>query len=306
MFRFLPTLFTILLFSLLNNTTKNNLLLFSDETKLLSNEISISVKGISDNKNDGYQKDRQEAIMDAKRQACLKAGVSIKSTSTTENFITTYDYIESKSDAILLPGFNIMDIGYVDNGTYNVVLVGKIKTSIGSEESKTSKMNQKFRAEEGSLLNIIIWVNEGKKGNETITKDDYSDHTFLLDKLYDFLSRAKGITTIDKIDLTELEDSLNEIKISKEADKYGYRFISFIYIFEAGKKFNYVQKTPNIDGTYSNYDFKKRFRKNKKYILEVGGTNAIYFNRIKEYKKEITKSRNFDNFPGDFKIVYKR
>ncbi len=154
----------ILLIILLTITNSNNSILLSDQTNL-SNVTSISVKGISDNKNDGYQKDRQEAIMDAKRQACLKAGVSIKSSSTTENFITTYDYIESKSDAILLPGFNIMDIGYVDNGTYNVVLVGKIKTSIGSDESKTSKKNQKLKVEEASLLNIIIWVNEGKKGN---------------------------------------------------------------------------------------------------------------------------------------------
>ena len=35
--------------------------------------IDISVKGISDNKQEGAQKDRKEAIMDAKRQACEKA-----------------------------------------------------------------------------------------------------------------------------------------------------------------------------------------------------------------------------------------
>ena len=99
--------------------------------------IDISVKGISDSKNEGAQKDRKEAIMDAKRQACEKAGLQIKSKTTVENFQTVFDYIESESEALLLPGFQIIDIGYVADGTYQVVLTGKIKTVV--EEKISAK-----------------------------------------------------------------------------------------------------------------------------------------------------------------------
>jgi len=99
--------------------------------------IDISVKGISDSNKEGAQKDRQEAIMDAKRQACEKAGVQLKSTTTVENFQTIFDYIESKSEAVLLPGFQIIDIGYVADGTYQVVLSGKIK--VVKEEKISTK-----------------------------------------------------------------------------------------------------------------------------------------------------------------------
>lgn len=99
--------------------------------------LDISVKGISDNKNEGAQKDRKEAVMDAKRQACEKAGLKIKSKTTVENFQTAFDYIESESEAILLPGFQIIDIGYVADGTYQVVLTGKIKTVV--EEKISAK-----------------------------------------------------------------------------------------------------------------------------------------------------------------------
>jgi hypothetical protein len=89
--------------------------------------IEISVKGISDGKNDGAQKDREEAIMDAKRQACEKAGLTIDSRTTVNNFKVFNDLVETQSKGILLPGFQIIDIGYVADGTYQVVLSGKIK-----------------------------------------------------------------------------------------------------------------------------------------------------------------------------------
>jgi hypothetical protein len=97
--------------------------------------IDIMVKGISDAQNDGAQKDRMEATMDAKHQACEKAGIQIKSETTIENFQMVYDLIESKSEAILMPGYQLMDIGYAADGTYQVVLNGKIKII---EEEKIS------------------------------------------------------------------------------------------------------------------------------------------------------------------------
>jgi hypothetical protein len=97
--------------------------------------IDIMVKGISDAQNDGAQKDRMEAIMDAKQQACEKAGIQIKAETTIENFQMVYDLIESKSEAVLLPGYQLMDIGYAADGTFQVVLSGKLKVI---EEEKIS------------------------------------------------------------------------------------------------------------------------------------------------------------------------
>jgi len=90
--------------------------------------IDITVKGISDGANSGAQKDREEAILDAKRQACEKAGVVLESKTTVKNFQLMSDYIETQSKAVLLPGFQVVDVGYVADGTYQVVLSGKIKT----------------------------------------------------------------------------------------------------------------------------------------------------------------------------------
>ena len=110
--------------------------------------INISVKGISDGKNDGAQKDRQEAIMDAKRQACEKAGLTLESKTTVSNFTVLNDYVETQSKGVLLPGFQIVDIGYVADGTYQVVLTGKVKTRedevISTKELRYAKaMNDK-------------------------------------------------------------------------------------------------------------------------------------------------------------------
>lgn len=100
--------------------------------------LNITVKGISDDKNEGAQKDRNEAILDAKRQACEKAGVKLKSQSQVENFQVVFDYVESKAEAILLPGFQVIDVGYMADGTYQVVLSGKVQV-VEEEEQISAK-----------------------------------------------------------------------------------------------------------------------------------------------------------------------
>jgi len=103
-------------------------------SSIAQNTIDISVKGISDSQNDGAQQDRLEAILDAKIQACEKAGLSIQATSIRENFQITYDFVETQAETVLLPGFQIIDIGYVQDGTYQVVLVGKIQATNSEEK----------------------------------------------------------------------------------------------------------------------------------------------------------------------------
>ena len=113
-------------------------LLFSNG--LTQEIIDITVKGISDEKNEGAQKDRNEAILNAKRQACEKAGVQLKSTTKTENFQVVFDYIESQAEAVLLPGFQVIDVGYVADGTYQVVLSGKVQVAEKDEQISAKEL----------------------------------------------------------------------------------------------------------------------------------------------------------------------
>ncbi len=91
--------------------------------------IDVNIKGIDDGRKSNRQQDFREAVLDAKLHAIEQAGASIESITKVVNFQLKYDAVESKSKAILLPGFQIIDIGYVTDGTYQVVLVGKIQTT---------------------------------------------------------------------------------------------------------------------------------------------------------------------------------
>ena len=93
-----------------------------------SDEIQISIKGIDDGVKTTQQQDYKEAVLFAKQQAIERAGVMIKSKTTVENLIAKEDFIESKSEGILLPGYKIIDIGYTQSGNYQIVLIGRIKT----------------------------------------------------------------------------------------------------------------------------------------------------------------------------------
>ncbi len=124
--------------------------------------IDIAVKGISDSKKDGAQQDRLEAITDAKRQACEKAGLQLESKTTVENFQAVHDYIETQAKGILMPGFQIIDVGYLEDGAYQVVLSGKIKKlndeKIISKELRYAKsLNDRGKAREciGILMKYI-------------------------------------------------------------------------------------------------------------------------------------------------------
>ena len=88
--------------------------------------IWVSVQGISDGFRNSKQQDRDEAIMDAKLKAIEKAGVNVKSITEVENFVLKRDWIESKAEAYLLPGFQIIDIGYGEDGLYHVVFTGSV------------------------------------------------------------------------------------------------------------------------------------------------------------------------------------
>lgn len=87
--------------------------------------IDVLIKGIDDGVKTRRDQDYKEAVMNAKLQAIERAGVAIQSITKVENFAMKFDMVESQAGAVLLPGFQIIDMGYQQDGTYQVVLSGK-------------------------------------------------------------------------------------------------------------------------------------------------------------------------------------
>ena len=45
-------------------------------------------------------------------------GVKVEALTTAKDFVVQADYIESQAEAVLLPGYNIVDVGHQTDGTY--------------------------------------------------------------------------------------------------------------------------------------------------------------------------------------------
>jgi hypothetical protein len=93
----------------------------------IAETIDVNIKGFDDGVKTSQQQDYKEAVLHAKLQAIELTGASIESIMRAVNFQLKYDAVESQSKGILLPGFQIIDIGYVVDGSYHVVLIGKIQ-----------------------------------------------------------------------------------------------------------------------------------------------------------------------------------
>jgi len=115
-------------------------------TSTLAETLDVTIKGFDDGKKTSRQQDYKEAVLDAKRQAIEQAGVTVESKSKVRNAVLQEDFIESHAKAVLLPGFQIMDIGYMQDGTYQVVLTGKVQVQPKPSASE---------ADSGSLLLLM-------------------------------------------------------------------------------------------------------------------------------------------------------
>jgi hypothetical protein len=87
----------------------------------------VMLRGYDDGVKSSRQNDYQEAVLNAKLMAIERAGGKLSSFTQVENFQVKYDMVETKSEAYLLPGYNLMDMGYQEDGAYLVILSGRIK-----------------------------------------------------------------------------------------------------------------------------------------------------------------------------------
>ncbi len=247
--------------------------------------IDVAVRGVSDSQRDGAQKDRLEAILDAKRQAIERAGVKIESTTTVENFQTVYDYVEAQAEAILLPGFQIIENGYGEDGTYSVVLIGKIKTAAAEDDA------------DQATFHLIVWLYEGS--DERLK--DYQLH----DRLYSWLDQAHGEFTVGDLPVDKWEDFL--VAVSRNELLYGdRRAYAYTYRLPTGTIL-YNQSTRNSAGVYAvSKTQKMRLRPNGDYIMEAAGWNAIYFNDPGEFTGTATNLPFYGVYPTEFTTVYKK
>lgn len=140
-----------------------------------SETIDVQINGFDDGQKTTKQRDYKEAVLFAKREAIERAGVQIKSITSVTDLVVNSDYIESKAEAVLLPGYRIMDIGYQQDGTYLVILIGKVKTvseGIDSKELRYAKslINMGRRKKARGIINNII---KSSKDDNTVAEAMY-------------------------------------------------------------------------------------------------------------------------------------
>lgn len=105
--------------------------------------IEVLIKGIYDGAKTSRERSYKEAVMNAKLQAIERAGVSVTAITKVENFVLKYDMVESRANAVLLPGFQVIDMGYQKDGSYQVVLSGKVR--VGETTPQERKLWAKLR-----------------------------------------------------------------------------------------------------------------------------------------------------------------
>lgn len=169
--------------------------------------IDVQIKGVDDGARTTMQRDYKEAVLFAKREAIERAGVKIKSMTTVKDLIVNSDYIESEAEAVLLPGYNILDMGYSADGTYQIVLIGKVKTVSEGIDSKELRYAKSLmdRGEKAKAKKIITDIIENSEDNNAVAEAMYyqvkwnfsSNERDTIEKLKAYYPNSKYVSRIE-------------------------------------------------------------------------------------------------------------
>lgn len=162
--------------------------------------IAVQIKGYDDGIKSSAGQDYKEAVLFAKREAIERAGVTVKSLTTMKDYLVQSDYIESQAEAVLEPGYDVLDIGYQSDGSYLVVLIGQVSlknkqaTDPGQAEAAVSPLFAALSLLSGAPDKFELSLAD--IGNYPIEKAYFaSDARFVIH--YDY---RNGIMTLDDID----------------------------------------------------------------------------------------------------------
>ena len=146
--------------------------------------IDVQIKGFDDGVTTTRQQDYKEAVLFAKRDAIERAGVRIKSMTTVADFVVNAEYIESRAEAVLLPGFTVIDIGYQPDGTYLVILSGKVRTTGASLSGPGGSGHPSLAAIAAAPGDFVFYIGD-RYGYHDIT-DAYfiADDRFVINYAY--------------------------------------------------------------------------------------------------------------------------
>lgn len=193
--------------------------------------IDVQIKGVDDGVKTSIQRDYKEAVLFAKREAIERAGVKVKSESKMEDFVLYEDYIESQAEAVLLAGYQIIDMGYSVNGTYQVVLVGKVRvlsSVVGDDIKKDiTKSPDELYSSAKTLFNMADFKNAREEFEILVKKypnSEYADdaqfwigETYYREKWYE-----KAILEYQKV----IEEYPHSIKMQACLLKQGFAFFN--------------------------------------------------------------------------------
>ena len=190
--------------------------------------IDVHIKGVDDGVKTTKQRDYKEAVLFAKREAIERAGVKIKSMTTVKDLVVNSDYIESQAEAVLLPGYNILDMGYSADGTYQVVLVGKVKTVSEGIDSKELRYAKSLmdRGESSKARKIIADIIKNSKDDNVVAEAMYclvlwkfaSDVKDTFEKLKAYYPDSKYISRLESV-LAEREAERRRIEAERKAER---------------------------------------------------------------------------------------
>ncbi|MBN1381137.1 MAG: hypothetical protein JXA41_05640 [Deltaproteobacteria bacterium] len=170
--------------------------------------IDVQIKGVDDGIKTTKQQDYKEAVLFAKREAIERAGVRIKAITNVKDLVLNSDYIESKAEALLLPGYNIIDVGYQQDGTYLVILVGKVETVQEGIETKELRYAKSLvdRKEKNKAEDIITDIIKNSKDDDAVAEAMYykivwglgkGNENEIYEKLKAYYPNSKYIAKLD-------------------------------------------------------------------------------------------------------------